>query len=112
MQACFLFFSAWLSGVLNSVAGGGGLIIFPALLLTGLPAINANATSTLASSTGYIASVAAYHDKLPTQQLSWLLGGVSVIGGLLGAVLLLLLTFLSADKQKLMKLHINHLGLI
>ncbi|MEH2106329.1 hypothetical protein [Nostoc sp.] len=54
------------------------MIIFPALLLTGLPAINANATSTLASSTGYIASVGAYHDKLPPQQqLSWLLSGVN-----------------------------------
>ncbi|MEH2150467.1 TSUP family transporter [Nostoc sp.] len=78
VQACFLFFSGWLSRVLNLVVGGGGLIIFPALLLTGLPAINANATSTLASSTGYIASVGAYHDKLPPQQqLSWLLSGVS-----------------------------------
>ena len=41
VQACFLFIAAWISGVLNSVAGGGGLIIFPSLIFTGLPAINA-----------------------------------------------------------------------
>jgi hypothetical protein len=89
-QACFLFIAAWVSGVLNSVAGGGGLIIFPALIATGLPAINANATSTLASSPGYMASISAYRHQLRThQQLSWLLGSVSLVGGLCGAILLL-----------------------
>lgn len=90
VQACFLFIAAWISGVLNSVAGGGGLIIFPVLIVTGLPAINANATSTLASSPGYIASISAYRDKLQThQQLSWFLGSVSIAGGIIGATLLL-----------------------
>ncbi|KAB8314808.1 TSUP family transporter [Tolypothrix campylonemoides VB511288] len=77
MQACFLFFAAWMSGVLNSVAGGGGLIIFPALIVTGLPAISANATSTLASCPGYIASISAYRNELwAQQQLSWLFGSI------------------------------------
>ena len=90
VQACFLFIAAWISGVLNSVAGGGGLIIFPALIVTGLPAINANATSTVASSPGYIASIGAYRDQLQThQQLSWFLGSVSIAGGIIGATLLL-----------------------
>jgi uncharacterized protein len=90
VQACFLFIASWISGVLNSVAGGGGLIIFPALIVTGLPAINANATSTLASSPGYIASISAYRNKLRThQQLSWFLGSVSIAGGIIGATLLL-----------------------
>ncbi|KAB8335357.1 sulfite exporter TauE/SafE family protein [Scytonema tolypothrichoides VB-61278] len=90
MQACFLFFAAWMSGVLNSVAGGGGLIIFPALIVTGLPAISANATSTLASCPGYIAGISAYREELQAQQqLSWLFGSVSLVGGMLGAVLLL-----------------------
>ena len=44
LHACFLFVAAMLAGLLNSVAGGGGLIIFPALLMTGLPSISANAT--------------------------------------------------------------------
>ena len=66
VQACFLFIAAWISGVLNSVAGGGGLIIFPALTVTGLPAINANATTTLSSLPEYIASIGAYRDKLQT----------------------------------------------
>lgn len=90
MQACFLFFTAWISGVLNSVAGGGGLIIFPALIVTGLPAISANATSTFALYPGHIASISVYRDELRAQQrLSWCFGSVSLVGGILGAVLLL-----------------------
>src|SRR4051794_41700731 len=47
-------------GLLNSVAGGGGFIAFPALLFTGVNAINANATNTVALWPGTLASVGAY----------------------------------------------------
>lgn len=90
IQACFLFLAAFLSGVLNSVAGGGGLIVFPALLIAGLPSISANATSTLASWPGSIASIGAYRTELQAiGRLCLLFGGVSLVGGMIGAMLLL-----------------------
>src|SRR5436309_15398506 len=49
-----------LGGLLNSVAGGGGFIAFPALLFTGVNPINANATNTVALWPGTLASVGAY----------------------------------------------------
>lgn len=90
IQAGFLFLAAVLSGVLNSVAGGGGLIIFPALLIAGVPPIHANATSTVASLPGLIASFRAYRSELQnTERLCVFFGGVSLIGGIIGALLLL-----------------------
>lgn len=47
-QAIFLFFAGALGGAINAVAGGGSFVAFPALLLTGVLAIPANATNTLA----------------------------------------------------------------
>lgn len=90
IQACFLFLAALLSGILNSVAGGGGLIVFPALLIAALPSISANATSTLASWPGSIASIGAYRQELQAiGRLSLLFGSVSLVGGMIGAMLLL-----------------------
>lgn len=90
IQACFLFLAAYVGGILTSIAAGGGLIIFPSLLATGLPAVNARATGTFASFPGYIAAMSAYRDKLETQQkLAWVMGSISLVGGLLGALLLL-----------------------
>ena len=43
-----LFLAAVLAGAVNSVAGGGSLISFPALVAFGQPAILANATNTTA----------------------------------------------------------------
>ncbi|MBW4697280.1 MAG: sulfite exporter TauE/SafE family protein [Aphanocapsa lilacina HA4352-LM1] len=86
----FLFAAAWVGGVLNTVAGGGGLIVFPALLFVGLPPIQANATATCASWPGHIAGIAAYRKELQTQRrLLWWFGGIGVLGGWLGALLLL-----------------------
>ena len=36
------------AGLLNSVAGGGSFLTFPALIFTGVPSIIANASSTMA----------------------------------------------------------------
>jgi uncharacterized protein len=90
-QALILFIAAILGGTLNAVAGGGSFIGFPALVFTGLPAIPANATNTVALWPGAVASVGAYRRELAEQKpaLLILLVSTSLIGGILGALLLL-----------------------
>ncbi len=76
--------------MLNAVAGGGSFLTFPALVFAGVPPVNANATSTVALWPGTVASAGAYRDEFDTQRRTpLLLGGVSVIGGVVGAALLL-----------------------
>jgi len=85
-----LFLAGVVGGALNSVAGGGSFIAFPALLFTGVPPIPANATNTIALWTGAAASGGAYRKRLdvPRRILTPLLGA-SLIGGVGGAFLLL-----------------------
>jgi uncharacterized membrane protein YfcA len=89
-HAIFLFFAAIIAGTLNAVAGGGTFISFPALLNTGVPAVQANATNTVALWPGLAASTGAYLKRLnvPRRLLVPLLL-TSVVGGLVGALLLL-----------------------
>lgn len=90
VQAIALFVAAILGGTLNAVAGGGSFITFPTLIFTGVPPIQANATSTTALWPGSVASVGAYRSVLTTQRRQLvLLGIVSIAGGAIGAVLLL-----------------------
>ena len=86
----FLFVAGALGGALNSVAGGGSFIAFPALLLSGVPPIPANATNTIALWTGAAASGGAYrkHLDVPRRVLIPLLAA-SLTGGLAGACLLI-----------------------
>jgi uncharacterized membrane protein YfcA len=88
--AIFLFLAGVLGGALNSVAGGGSFIAFPALLFTGVPPIPANATNTIALWTAAAASGGAYRKRLdvPRRVMIPLLVA-SLIGGLAGALLLL-----------------------
>lgn len=86
----FLFSASLLAGIFNGVAGGGGLIAFPALLITGVPAINANATNAAALWFGTVASTIAYRREFSTQRNSLLLlSCVSFLGGIIGSYLLL-----------------------
>jgi uncharacterized membrane protein YfcA len=90
VQMTILFFAAMAAGTINSVAGGGSFISFPALLLTGIPPISANATNTVALWPGVLASVGAYRRELAVQRRGILLfSAISLTGGLLGALLLL-----------------------
>ncbi|MBA3825543.1 MAG: sulfite exporter TauE/SafE family protein [Ktedonobacterales bacterium] len=90
-QAVGLLLAGVLGGLLNSVAGGGGFIGFPALVFAGVPSIPANATSATALLVGNTASLGAYRRALPRQRLVTLvLVGGSFIGGAVGAILLLL----------------------
>ena len=91
LTGLILFFAAVLGGALNSVAGGGSFITFPSLIFSGVPPIQANATSTVALWPGSLASVGAYRKEIAKQNrvLMLVLVGTSLIGGILGAVLLL-----------------------
>ena len=59
-QALCLLFAAIIAGALNALAGGGSFISFPALLFVGIPAVEANATNTVALWPGLAASALAY----------------------------------------------------
>jgi uncharacterized protein len=90
IQMILLFAAAFVAGVINAVAGGGSFISFPALLLTGVPPISANATNTAALWPGAVASVGAYRRELATQRSQIVTFGIlSLVGGLGGALLLL-----------------------
>jgi uncharacterized protein len=80
-----------LAGTVNAVAGGGTLITFPALLLCNTPAIVANATNTLALVLGMAGSMYGYRRQFGVVK-PWLkrFAGVSILGGLLGGILLTL----------------------
>ncbi len=78
------------AGVVNAIAGGGSLLSFPALLLTGMPSVAANATNTLAVWPGSLSSVWAYRKYIGEERRrAWILGVPSLLGGLAGSVLLL-----------------------
>lgn len=90
LQAVALFLAAILAGALNSVAGGGSFISFPALLLAGVPAINANATNAMAVWPGSIASIPPYRKDLAHERRELIVFSIlSVVGGVLGALVLL-----------------------
>jgi uncharacterized membrane protein YfcA len=79
------------SGAVNSIAGGGTLLTFPALLALGVPAIPANATSTVALWPGSFASMMGYRRELVgIERWAGRLAIPSLIGGLVGAGLLLI----------------------
>jgi uncharacterized membrane protein YfcA len=86
----FLFFAGILGGALNAVAGGGSFIAFPALMFSGVPPIQANATNAVALWVGVTASSGAYRKHLDISRRVMIpLAVTSVIGGIVGAFLLL-----------------------
>ena len=89
LQAVIPTLAATLGGVLNAVAGGGLFLAFPALVVTGMDPIQANATSTVALWPGSLLSVGAYRRELTAQRNATLLAVVSVFGSVSGAVVLL-----------------------
>jgi uncharacterized protein len=78
-----------LGGAANSVAGGGTLLTFPALVGLGVPMVAANATSTVALWPGGLSSMLGYRDVLRGVR-TWARALVipCLLGGLTGAWLL------------------------
>lgn len=83
------FVAAFLAGGINSVAGGGTLVSFPALVGLGLPSVIANATNTLAIWPGSIGSMWGFRKELArVDKRMRMLIIPGAIGGATGATLL------------------------
>ena len=89
-QAAVIAAAAFAAGLINSIAGGGTLVSFPALLWVGRDAVLANATSTVALWPASLAGVYGFRRELKGGARTFLLfGAPSLLGGILGAALLL-----------------------
>ena len=86
-----LFIAAFCAGIQNALAGGGSFLTFPALMFTGLDARAANITSTVALFPGQLTTgFAGRKNVSDLPQLSFkMLLIISLVGGVFGAVLLL-----------------------
>lgn len=91
MTTVILIAAAFLGGALNSLAGGGSLVTFPALLFAGLNPIDANASSVVALFSGTFTGAWAYRRNILAVAEFSVLGlfVLSLVGGLIGALLLL-----------------------
>ena len=82
--------AALLAGIVNSIAGGGTLLTFPALIAAGLSPIVANATSTVALLPAALGSMVGYRGELTgARRWATLFAVPSLVGGAIGAALLL-----------------------
>ncbi|MFC7572264.1 TSUP family transporter [Klenkia terrae] len=78
------------AGALNSVAGGGSLILFPTLVGLGLPTVAANVTNSVAQWPGYAGGVVGFRGSFTGQRRRLIhLSMVALWGGTVGAGLLL-----------------------
>src|SRR5437764_10799664 len=85
-----MFAAAFSAGVINAIAGGGTLLTFPMLIWLGLDAKIANATSTVALWPGLFGGLFGFRRELENSSAILLrLGMTSVIGGAIGAWLLI-----------------------
>jgi len=90
IHGILIFAAAFVAGIINSIAGGGTLITFPALLWLGLDAKMANATSTVALWPGLFSGAWGFRREMRgSRALLVRLGLTSVCGGAVGAALLI-----------------------
>ncbi len=80
------------AGTINTLVGSGTLITFPVLLAFGYPPVTANVSNTIGLVPGSVSGAIGYRRELAGQRGRVLrLGTMSVLGGVTGAVLLLVL---------------------
>jgi uncharacterized membrane protein YfcA len=96
MDWIILIAAAFGAGVLNTIAGGGSFLTFPALVFVGLPPVIANATSAVAVLPGYLSGALGFSRELREFDRPLLIRLTlwTFVGGLIGALLLLV----SSDK--------------
>ncbi len=80
------------AGTINTVVGSGTLITFPVLLAFGYAPVTANVSNTVGLVPGSVSGAVGYRRELAGQRAQAIrLGTASVLGGITGAVLLLVL---------------------
>ncbi|MQA15470.1 MAG: TSUP family transporter [Pseudonocardiaceae bacterium] len=92
LEPALLAATGLLAGMVNAVAGGGSLLVFPALLAAGFSPLAANVTNSVSQCPGYIGMALGSRRELRGQRarvLSCI--GVAAFGSLGGTVLLLTL---------------------
>ncbi|MYV69192.1 TSUP family transporter [Streptomyces sp. SID2131] len=91
-EALAVFAAGIGAGTINTIVGSGTLITFPVLLATGLPPITANVSNALGLVPGSVSGAIGYRRELKGQKKRVLrLGAAALVGGLVGAILLLAL---------------------
>src|SRR5690625_7140997 len=83
--------AALLARTLNTLAGGGTFLTFPALVLAGVPPVAANATSAVAVFPGYFGGALGFKRELKRfsgRQIG-LLVCVTIVGAAIGSALLM-----------------------
>ncbi|MBZ0216879.1 MAG: sulfite exporter TauE/SafE family protein, partial [Fimbriimonadaceae bacterium] len=91
MEIFIILIAAFGAGVLNTIAGGGTFLTFPALVFIGVPPVTANATSAVAVFPGYLGGAVGFRDELTKfdrKQIARLVA-ITLVGGLIGSMLLL-----------------------
>ena len=80
------------AGTINTVVGSGTLVTFPVLLAFGYAPVTANVSNTIGLAPGSVSGAVGYRAELAGQrERAVRLGTMSVLGGVTGAVLLLVL---------------------
>lgn len=78
------------AGAVNTLAGGGTLLVYPALLAAGLPPVSANITSLIGLTPGYIGGAWAYREEIGRERRRLpVLAPVALAGAVVGALILL-----------------------
>jgi uncharacterized protein len=92
LEAIAIGLAGLAAGTINTVVGSGTLITFPALLAFGVPPVTANVSNTIGLVPGSVSGALGYRRELQGQRSRILrIGVASLIGGVLGGVLLLVL---------------------
>jgi hypothetical protein len=91
-EAVAILLAGVAAGTINTVVGSGTLITFPTLLAFGVPPVTANVSNTIGLVPGTLSGAIGYRRELAGQRSRLLrLAPASLLGGVVGAVLLLVL---------------------
>lgn len=92
MDLTIILLAAFFAGVLNTIAGGGTFLTFPALVFIGVPPVVANATSAVAVFPGYLGGALGFRNELGQFETKKIIRLVLITfaGGLIGSLLLLI----------------------